>query len=152
MRSMVGHEGTECVIWPYCRIANGYGMLGYMGEMRYPHRMVCELVHGPSPVGKNECRHLCGNGHLGCVNPKHLAWGSKSENGSDRRRHGTWATSKYGPRSPLTREQIMQVRALKGKQTQATTAKQFGISEPSVRRWQKTTTEPKKTRQSNAHS
>lgn len=32
-------------------------------------------------------RHLCGNGHLSCVNPAHLAWGSPGDNQSDANKH-----------------------------------------------------------------
>lgn len=32
-------------------------------------------------------RHLCGNGHLSCINPNHLAWGDVSDNVSDDQRH-----------------------------------------------------------------
>ena len=32
-------------------------------------------------------RHLCGNGHLSCVNPAHLEWGSETNNRRDAGKH-----------------------------------------------------------------
>ncbi|MFV1644928.1 hypothetical protein VWZ82_12970 [Phaeobacter sp. JH20_41] len=32
--------------------------------------------------------HKCGMGHMSCVNPKHLAWGTASDNAKDRVLHG----------------------------------------------------------------
>lgn len=49
-------------------------------------RYVCEREYG-APIEGQVCRHLCGNGHMGCVNPKHLAWGSPSQNSQDQLLH-----------------------------------------------------------------
>jgi hypothetical protein len=50
------------------------------------HRLVCEAFHGAPPTGRNEARHLDGDrsNNRAC----NLAWGSGSENATDRRRHG----------------------------------------------------------------
>jgi len=32
-------------------------------------------------------RHLCANGHLSCINPRHLAWGAPADNIADAIRH-----------------------------------------------------------------
>jgi hypothetical protein len=31
--------------------------------------------------------HCCGNGHLSCVNPAHLRWGTAKDNGKDAHLH-----------------------------------------------------------------
>lgn len=103
--------------------------------MHYAHRFMCELINGEPSPEKPQAAHRCGNGHLGCVNPRHLSWSNQSDNHKDRRKHGTAATS-IGNRSRLTLAQIAQIRALKGKQTQLATARQFGISHANVRYWQ----------------
>lgn len=145
-RWLLGHinyRGNDCLRWPFAiDLALGRGRLGYKGKNYWAHRLMCELAHGPAPLGKPQVRHSCGKGHERCVNPKHLSWCSQSENHLDRRKHGTAVTTRYGSRSPLTREQIYEIRALKGKETQMTTAKRFGISHANVRRWQSTTHEP----------
>lgn len=46
LRELVDHRGHECVPWPMCRLANGYGCIGYLGVLQYPHRMICQMVHG----------------------------------------------------------------------------------------------------------
>lgn len=51
------------------------------------HRVVCEAFHGPCPQPDLEVRHL--NGNKLDNRPLNLAWGTKSENGLDRVRHGT---------------------------------------------------------------
>lgn len=43
----------------------------------------------PSSTPAHECRHICGNGHLGCVTPSHLEWGTHAENMADAVAHGT---------------------------------------------------------------
>lgn len=153
LRSLVGYQGDECVPWPMFRDpGTGRGRMGYMGKGAWSHRVMCELAHGPAPADKPQVAHSCGKGHDSCVNHRHLSWSNQSDNHKDRRRHGTARTNAYGSRSRLTLEQIEQIRALKGKQAQMTTARQFGISHANVRYWQgerdKYCTKPPNARQS----
>jgi hypothetical protein len=127
------HDGDYCLIWPFSRNPNGYGQLGYLGKSGYSHRMMCELVHGPAPSPDHEAAHSCGNGHMGCAHPKHLSWKTRSENLLDCREHGTQARSCNGNKGRLTDEQVMQIRALKGKKTQDEIAFTFGVSPPTIR-------------------
>lgn len=129
----LNYDGDYCLIWPFCRIPNGYGLLGYMGENYYAHRFMCEQIHGPAPSPLHETAHSCGNGHGGCAHPKHLSWKTKSENLLDCREHGTQARSYHGNRGRLTDEQVQGIRDLKGKKTQAEISGIFGVSEPTVR-------------------
>jgi len=48
---------------------------------------MCLLTLGTPPCDGFETRHLCGNGHLSCVNPKHLPWGTRGDNVADQTRH-----------------------------------------------------------------
>jgi len=45
-------------------------------EGEHGHWQPCPFAH-----------HSCGNGHLGCVNPKHLYWGDASQNAKDAAKH-----------------------------------------------------------------
>lgn len=136
IKAHLDYNKEPCLRWPFAYdMGVGRGRLGWNGQNYWAHRLMCELAHGPAPVDKPQVAHSCGNGHMGCVNPKHLSWSDQSENHLDRRRHGTAATG-IGNRSKLTLEQIGQIRALKGKQTQMETARQFGISHANVRYWQ----------------
>jgi hypothetical protein len=127
------YDGDYCLIWPFYRNPNGYGMLGHNGEHYWAHRLMCELVHGPAPTPDHEAAHACGNGAIGCAHPKHLSWKTRSENLLDCREHGTHARNIHGNHGRLTYEQVQQIRDLKGKKTQAEIAAIFGIHEPSVR-------------------
>jgi hypothetical protein len=128
-----GHDGDYCLIWPFYRNPNGYGQLGYLGESYWAHRFMCELVHGAPPTPEHEAAHSCGNGSGGCANPKHLSWKTRTGNLLDCREHGTQARSCNGNKGRLTDDQVMQIRALKGKKTQDEIAFTFGVSPPTVR-------------------
>lgn len=88
----VEYPEKGCLIWPFARDGKGYGSLGKKGA----HRRMCEIVNGPAPTPKHHAAHSCGNGHLGCVHPRHVRWATCSENQMDRFLHGT-ATNQHGP-------------------------------------------------------
>lgn len=126
-----GHSSWSrrtCLIWPFRGGASGYGMLGYLGKIYYAHRMMCELAHGKPPRGY-EASHSCGNGHKGCVNPRHLSWKTKSQNQYDRTRHGTKSNGWLGK---LTQRQANEIRALKGVIPQTEIARLYAISRSNV--------------------
>lgn len=128
----VGHQGDECLIWPFCRNPNGYGMLGYLGKNYWAHRFMCERANGPPPSPSHESAHSCGNGSEGCTNPKHLSWKMPSENLVDSQMHGTHVRSRAGRYGKLNAELADQIRKLKGVSLQKDVAKQFNISESAI--------------------
>lgn len=83
------HEGDECLIWPYTRNRHGYGMMSYLGKLGEAHRFMCIFVNGEPPTPEHQAAHSCGNGHLGCVHPKHLAWRTPFQNRMESNEHGT---------------------------------------------------------------
>jgi DNA-binding transcriptional regulator YiaG len=135
LRSLIGHTGTECVIWPFAKNHKGYGQLGHEGQSYKANRLMCELAHGKPPSPTHQAAHNCGNGHLSCVNPNHLEWKTNFENQMDRVEHGTMP-KKGKPRRILTPEQIQEVRALKGKMAQYDIAKRFGVKPGCIEYWQ----------------
>lgn len=121
------YPGDDCLIFPFSRCRQkGYGSFSHEGVIHYAHRYMCELVNGPAPENQPQAAHSCGNGHRGCVTPKHLSWKSNSENQKDRKRHGT--DSPRVTRRRLKPHEVEQVRALKGLKTQAEIARQFGVA------------------------
>ncbi len=143
LKEHTSYEGNQCLRWPFSYDAGvGRGRLGWNGKNYWAHRLMCEIVHGPAPEGKPQVAHSCGNGHMGCVNPKHLSWSDQFENQRDRRKHGTAVTSKWGNLGKITRQQIDHLRAMKGKKTQMALAREVGISHANVRYWQGSTHYP----------
>lgn len=127
LRALLNHEGEDCVSWPFSKLQNGHGSLGYLGKMYRAHQLMCEMAHGPRPSPSHQSAHSCGKGHEGCVNPSHLSWKTAAENQADRKLHGTDGTGP-GPRHRLTPEQVAEIRALKGKKTQVELSRIYGTS------------------------
>jgi len=76
-------------------------------EKAYLHRLICEAFHGPCPDGM-ECRHL--DGDKTNNNASNLKWGTKLENESDRKAHGTTALGEANPMAKLTRDCVRQMK------------------------------------------
>lgn len=117
----VKHEGSECLIWPFAKRYRGYGgVVMKDGTTKSPHREICILAHGAPPFEDAIAAHSCGNGHLGCVNPKHLSWASTRENAVDRSVHRLGSLSEI---------QIRAMRALAGQFNASELAQIFGVGE-----------------------
>jgi len=84
------HDPNNCLVWPFRRASHGYGArLRICGKEYYPHRVMCELVHGEPLTPRHEVAHSCRKGHLACVNPHHLRWATHKDNMDDMVHHGT---------------------------------------------------------------
>lgn len=127
LKEHVGFAGDECLKWPFSKNWNGYGNIVINGRSGKAHRVMCELAHGPAPTG-HVASHSCNNGHLGCVNPRHLQWKTPRDNLLDRRSAGTLTKKRWTRRGTLTTEQIAQIMALKGVKNQREIAAMFGLS------------------------
>lgn len=129
-------SGTdECVLWPFGRFSDGYGGIQIDGVKRRVSRHVCELAHGKPAVSAMDAAHTCGNGHLGCVNDRHLYWATRSQNASDRLAHGTANRGARNGQVKLTEAQARELLALKDSGLlQKEAAKKFGVSRELVGR------------------
>jgi len=104
----------DCILWPYGRDTFGYARAKVsFHPSRLAHRIICQLRHGPAPDGLPLATHTCGNGSGGCVNPRHIAWGSAQSNSDDKKRHGTFPVGEKVPRSVLTADRVREIRAMK---------------------------------------
>src|SRR4029077_17580108 len=128
LKAHVAHDGDECLIWPFCRKQDGRGQIGYEGRLYGAHELMCIFVNGPKPTPKHETAHSCGNGHNGCVHPRHVSWKTPTENHQDTIRHGH--ARKYEKK--LTDEQAAEIRSLKGIETQAALAVRFAVSNTTI--------------------
>lgn len=104
-------DGDDCLIWPFPRGDDGYGRVRRDGKCHLVTRVVCEHEYGPPPTPEHHAAHLCGKGHLGCCNPKHLAWKTPKENQADRLVHGTHGRGERSNFSKLTKMQAFEIRS-----------------------------------------
>lgn len=113
IKANMAYEGDDCLKWPlHLDKRTGRGWASFNGRPIRAHRLMCIMVHGDPPTPAHEAAHECGNGHLACVNPRHIKWKTKSENRRDSDRHGTGVRSRYGSAGRLTLAQAEEIRAL----------------------------------------
>jgi len=116
----------DCIEWKGSFWNHGYGYIYWNGRDDLAHRVIHEIVHGPT-TGFHVL-HACDNKK--CVNPRHLYLGNNPQNvqdREDRKRSGRWWD--------ISEFQKQQVRALKGAMSQARIAKVIGVSQSTVARW-----------------
>lgn len=82
-------ETDDCINYPFARDAFGYGRYNPGTGTLGAHCYVAGRVHGPKPSPAHETCHSCGNGHEGCINPRHVYWGTRKDNVHDAIKHGT---------------------------------------------------------------
>jgi hypothetical protein len=108
----------ECWLWEgTVDPSNGYGRYG----KRRAHVVACEAAHGPKP-GKGGVRHSC-DVKL-CVNPRHLQWGTQSQNCRDIAVRGL----RKGERAPVVKLDDDKVREIRSStETTKALAEKFGV-------------------------
>jgi hypothetical protein len=131
------HAPTDvaCVIWPYNRTAYGYGRVKISGRDVGAHRYLCGLIYGPPPTLDHEAAHRCGNGHLGCVNPRHLKWATRKENAEDMVAADRSCVGEKSGRAKLTNADVRKIRGLlAGHWKNTAIAQLMGVSETTISR------------------
>jgi len=123
------HQGDECLTWPFGSSDTGYGQVTFEGVHILAHRQMCILVHGQPPSRRHQAAHACGNGHLGCVNPKHLRWATPRQNNADKLRHGTTNRGERSKGAKLTEEKVREIRERFARdEAQADIARMFAVT------------------------
>lgn len=130
--TVLTYEGDDCLLWPFARYDYGYGKINDGGRTRRVHRLACEESHGQPPTPEHQAAHLCGNGHLGCVTKRHLAWKTRAENEADKVSHGTVLRGERNSRAKLTESDVREILSLKGSMTQAAIGGHFGVHQVTI--------------------
>jgi hypothetical protein len=126
------YEGDECFVWPFGRGGDGYGQIHRDGRKRVVSRLVCESVYGPPPGPGYDAAHSCGNGHLACVNKRHLSWKTRAANLAEMVEHGNSTRGERQHGARLTEPQVLEIKRLLGTTSQAELARQFGVSRKTI--------------------
>lgn len=130
LEAHVAYEGDDCLIWPFSRTSYGYAQLSVNNRPAGGHRLMCRLAHGDPPQPKMHACHSCGNGHLGCVNPRHLRWGTRKENQRDMVEHGR---SNRGKNTPLTEADVLAIcAAVDSGESQRSIGTRYNIGQQTV--------------------
>lgn len=125
VRDHAAYEGDDCLAWPFSRDRNGYGKMKIGDRGTSAHRVMCETAHGQPEGPAMHAAHSCHNGHLGCVNPRHLFWQDGSENQSNKPRQPKGKRSYSAILGPVD---VLGARLLLRSRTQASVAAEFGVA------------------------
>ncbi|WP_141683630.1 hypothetical protein [Rhizobium sp. AC27/96] len=105
------YQSDECLTWPFSYSIIGYGTAYHNGEFSNASRIMCIAAHGEPPAKDFEAAHDCGRGNLGCVNPRHLSWKTKTENEADKLRHGTHNRGENHGMAKLCADDVLAIRS-----------------------------------------
>lgn len=126
----------ECWEWLGGKDRKGYGRILLEGKkLTSAHRAALFLESGEMPTPDLDACHSCDN--PGCVNPKHLFFGSRKENMRDCIDKGRFS---YPPRhigerahkAKLTESSVRKIRSTYPKQSYAELAAKFGVSKQAI--------------------
>ena len=136
--SHVHKHDSGCWLWTaYCLKKNGYGFFRTPAKHELAHRVSYRLFNGQ--LDTRDVMHKCDVPN--CVNPEHLALGTRLENMQDAKRKGRMRVGERHGRSKLTDEQVELIR--KSSKLQREIAVEFGITQSHVsclksgKKWQR---------------
>lgn len=114
---------NDCIIWPFNASGAGYGRIYFRGRMVSAHRVMCEWGHGPPASAEMQALHSCDT--KGCINPRHLKWGTASQNRSE-----DWERCRESKYSNAVIDQVLAL--YKGGLTQVQIAQRLGMPQTTV--------------------
>jgi HNH endonuclease len=130
----------ECWLWTHRFCARGYGVFIIDDKDVIASRVAYYLYYGIDPTGKLVC-HKCDNPP--CCNPAHLFLGTDADNVHDMlakgrasvgEKHYAHINPERSPARILTREQVLQIRALRKLtgRSHKSIAKDFGVCRTAI--------------------
>lgn len=97
----------DCVEWPFAKSSeDGYGAAYFDGEVVGAAVLSLMLSSGERPSGR-QCLHSCDNPP--CINPKHLRWGTATDNCQDMVDRAR-VKGERNARAKLTEAQVLEIR------------------------------------------
>lgn len=117
-----------CVEWPFAK-TRGYGSVHINGRTLRVHAEMAAKVHGARPKGHFAC-HTCDN--PSCVNPRHLYWGTPTENAMDAVTRRRRALGEAAPHAKLTEAMALEIR--NGSEPIKSLARRFGVDKARISR------------------
>lgn len=120
-----------CWEWQAGTDGKGYGKFRFQGKRWFAHRLAYALYVGHIPETLFVL-HRCDN--PSCVNPNHLFLGTQKENIQDAAKKGRLSERRgeKNTNARLTEEQVLAIRALKGKISQREIAALFGVARSTI--------------------
>lgn len=79
-------KSDECIFVPGA-VRGAPAAVSFCGRNISASRYATLLACGAPKHEGMVSRHACGNGHLSCINPNHLLWGTPADNISDAVKH-----------------------------------------------------------------
>lgn len=125
---VIPFTGDDCLRWPYSTDRSGRAFMKHEGRTVRVSRIACEFINGPPPSSSHVAAHLCGMGHAGCVNPRHLKWATQSENLMDRVAHNTHTRGQRSAVSKLTDDEARDIKARLAHHSVSVVASHTGVS------------------------
>lgn len=126
------YDGEECIKWPFKSDHSGRGIVVFKGRRMTSPRAMCWAAHGEPTSEDYQAAHSCGNGHLGCVNPRHLRWATHMENVADRAEHGRDRRGSDINTAKLSEKDVLEIRSLEGSYTCSNIAEIYGVTKSTV--------------------
>ena len=130
LEGLISDPPDSCVLWIGTRDPSGYGRNNIDGSGTIAvHRYVLQQYTGINGDGLDACHGPCHN--TSCINPKHLYWGTRSKNQSDRVRDGTDNRGTKHHANKLSEDEVLKIRA--SDLSNRKVGKMFNVSEKTVR-------------------
>ena len=117
----------DCLEWTSGTLLDGYGQTLAYGKTWRTHRLALHLEG--IDVSGHMVLHSCDN-RL-CCNPDHLRIGTHQDNMDDRSARGRQASGSKNGNAKLTKEQVLDIRAIRG-MSQTAIAAQFGVGQRTI--------------------
>lgn len=132
LRDHANYAGDDCLIWPFAKNSLGYAIVDKKLGSGFGPRVMCQMAHGDPPTPDHEAAHSCGNGRLGCMNPRHLRWLTHAENMSETLVHGTHNRGERNGQAKLSEHAVREIRRLAGIVPQLDLAERYDITSSHV--------------------